>query len=144
LQRPVPAQHLEAALPGLLDQLADGGFVEYVGGKARALLDDRALLQVLPLLADGVVQEQVGPPGAEDPATIVLRQRHGLVRARQVSTAEAALVGACDGTLSVEAIVRALAEILDDDVAELRDDRCRCCASWWSRATCDCEAPGAT
>jgi len=86
------------------------------------VLDDRALLQTLPLLADGVVQEQVGAPGAEDPATIVLRQRHGLMRARQVSTEEAALVGACDGTLSVEAIVRALAEILDDEVAELRDD----------------------
>jgi len=41
LQKPVPAQHLEAALPGLLDPLAEGGFIEHVGGRTRALADIR-------------------------------------------------------------------------------------------------------
>ena len=40
-------------------------------------------------------------PGAEDPETIVLRQRRGLCRARQVDTVEAALAGASDGELTV-------------------------------------------
>jgi hypothetical protein len=67
-----------------------------------------------------VLQETVGPPGAEDPETIVLRQQRGLRRARAVDTVEAALVGACDGDLSLGQILDALATLLDRDAAELR------------------------
>jgi Methyltransferase small domain len=67
-----------------------------------------------------LVQETLGAPGAEDPETIVLRRRRGLRRARQVDTVEAALVGACDGDLSVGQILDALAQILERDPAELR------------------------
>jgi hypothetical protein len=42
----------------------------------------------------------------------VLRQQVGLRRARQVDTAEAALVGACDGDLTVAQILAALDQIL--------------------------------
>jgi hypothetical protein len=59
-----------------------------------------------------VVQETLGAPGAEDPGQIVLRQRLGLRRARPVGTAEAALVGACDGDLTVAQILAALDQIL--------------------------------
>jgi hypothetical protein len=67
-----------------------------------------------------VHQETDGRPGAEHPETIVLRQQRGLRRARRADTVEAALVGACDGDLPVGAILAALAELLELDVAEVR------------------------
>ena len=65
-------------------------------------------------------QETVGAPGAEDPETIVLRQQTGLRRARRVDTVEAALVGACDGELTVGQILDAVAHLLERDPGELR------------------------
>ena len=67
-----------------------------------------------------VRQETVGPPGAEDPETIVLRQQRGFRRARQADTVVAALVGACDGELSVGQILDAVAQLTDQDAASLR------------------------
>lgn len=69
---------------------------------------------------EDVVQESHGPPGAEDPSVIVLRQQRGFRRARSVDTVEAALVGACDGELSVAAILDAVAELLGLDPARNR------------------------
>ncbi|HZC27325.1 MAG TPA: transferase, partial [Actinopolymorphaceae bacterium] len=54
------------------------------------------------------------------PEHIVLRQRSGMRRAILVDTAEAGLVGACDGTLTVGAIVSALATLLEEDENGLR------------------------
>ena len=68
-----------------------------------------------------VRQETVGAVGAADPETLVLRQQRGLRRARQADTVEAALVGACDGELSVGQILDALAQLLDLDPAETRE-----------------------
>ena len=65
-------------------------------------------------------QETYGAAGAEDPQEIVLRQQRGLRRARQVDTVEAALVGACEGDLTVAQVLGALAQLLDRDEAELR------------------------
>ncbi|WP_299056820.1 methyltransferase [uncultured Nocardioides sp.] len=62
-----------------------------------------------------VQQESVGEPGAEDPATIVLRRTSGLRRARQVDTATAAIVGACDGDLTLGRIVAAVAQLTGQD-----------------------------
>jgi hypothetical protein len=70
---------------------------------------------------EDVRQETVGEPGAEDPEVIVLRQQRGMRRARQVDTAEAALVGASDGELTGGQIVAALATLLQRPVEELRD-----------------------
>ena len=83
-------------------------------------LDDRALLAVRPRLRADVGQETHGSPGAEDPAEIVLRQQTGLRRARQVDTATAALVGACDGDLDVGQILDALSQLLDLPPARTR------------------------
>jgi hypothetical protein len=69
-----------------------------------------------------VRQETVGAPGAQDPETILLRQQRGLRRARQVDTVAAALVGACDGDLTVGQILDAVAHLLERDAGKLRDD----------------------
>ncbi len=69
---------------------------------------------------EDVQQETFGVPGAEDPTTVVLRQQRGLMRARRADTVEAALVGACDGDLTVGQILDAIAQLLDRDPAELR------------------------
>ncbi len=68
-----------------------------------------------------VRQETVGPVGAEDPATILLRQQRGLRRARQVDTVVAAAVGACDGELPVGAILDAVAQLLELDRTATRE-----------------------
>lgn len=74
--------------------------------------EDRALLAERLVVAPDVVQEATGEPGAEDPAHLVLRQGAGLRRAEQVDTATAALVGACDGTLPLGALIAAVAEVV--------------------------------
>ena len=66
-----------------------------------------------------VIQETAGPPGAEDPETIVVRQQRGLRRARAVDTAEAALVGASDGDLTIGQLLDAVAVLLERDPGEL-------------------------
>ncbi|MDN3355956.1 methyltransferase [Actinomadura sp. DC4] len=71
--------------------------------------------------AEGVVQEQTGPPGAEDPERIVLRQTYGLRRAAQVGTVAAALAGACDGDLPLGPLLAAIAELTGTDPGDVRD-----------------------
>ncbi|MGW6278918.1 DUF7059 domain-containing protein [Kribbella sp. NPDC055071] len=73
-------------------------------------------------LADDVVQETSGQPGAEDPATIVLRRQRGMRRAEQADTVLAGFVGACDGDLSVGQILAALADLLDRSVEDVHRD----------------------
>ena len=89
-------------------------------GDAIRAADDVDLTSRL-VLASDVQQETFGAPGAEDPTAVVLRQQRGLRRARQADTVEAALVGACDGDLTLGQILDALAQLLDRDAAETRD-----------------------
>jgi methylase of polypeptide subunit release factors len=77
--------------------------------------DDDQLLAATLRVAPDVVQEQVGQPGAEDPEHVVLRRLGGLRPAARVDTATAALVGASDGTLTLAALVAAVASVLGDD-----------------------------
>ena len=86
------------------------------GAAARRAVDAATTL----VLRADVCQETLGPVGAEDPATILLRQQRGLRRARQVDTVVAAVVGACDGDLPVGAILDAVAQLLDLDPAATR------------------------
>lgn len=67
-----------------------------------------------------LVQESIGAVGADDPATIVLRQQRGFRRAHQADTVVAALVGACDGELTVGQILDAIVSLLDLDVDATR------------------------
>jgi methylase of polypeptide subunit release factors len=71
--------------------------------------------------AEGIVQEQIGTPGAEDPERIVLRQTHGLRRAAQVGTVEAALAGACDGDLPLGPLLEAIAQLTGADPGGVRE-----------------------
>lgn len=84
-----------------------------------SLLGEDELLELKPRLAD-VVQETTGAPGAEDPEYIVFRQRTGLLRGMKMSTVTAAILGACDGELSVGVIIDAVAQILELDPADIR------------------------
>jgi len=84
------------------------------------LEDDDALLAATLVVRPDVQQETLGAPGAADPHTVVLRQQLGLRRARKADIVEAALVGACDGELTVGQILDALAQLLDADQAETR------------------------
>ncbi|HEX5561216.1 MAG TPA: methyltransferase [Nocardioidaceae bacterium] len=88
-----------------------------------AALDDEALLGTRLVARVDVRQESTGEPGAADPETIVLRQQRGMRRARAVDTVEAGLVGACDGELSVGAILDALASLLDRSAGTLRREK---------------------
>lgn len=86
------------------------------------VLDDLApgdLPRLTLIRATDVVEERIGPPGDVDPASIVLRRQRGMRRARQVTTAVAALVGACDGDLSVGQITHALSTLLDVPVTAM-------------------------
>lgn len=83
--------------------------------------DDAALLDRHFRLADGVVQEQVGAPGAEDPEHVVLRQQRGLRRATAVDTVGAGFAGVCEGSLPAGRILDAIAQLLNEDPVVLRD-----------------------
>jgi methylase of polypeptide subunit release factors len=83
--------------------------------------DDAALLDTCFRLVDEVVQEQVGPPGAEDPEHVVLRAGRGMRRATAVDTVGAGFAGVCDGTLQAGRILDAIAQLLGEDPVVLRD-----------------------
>jgi len=80
-----------------------------------ARLSDAEVLATRWKLAPDVSQETVGRPGAEDPEAIVLRQQRGFRRAVRVDTALAGVLGACDGDLTLQQIVVAVAGILEVD-----------------------------
>ena len=84
------------------------------------LAEDADLLAARLISRSDVQQETTGAPGAEHPHTVVLRQQRGLRRARQADTVEAALVGACDGELTIGGILDALARLLEADPGALR------------------------
>ena len=81
-------------------------------------LDVRVDRQSRLVVRPDVQQETVGAPGAPDPEMIVLRQLRGLRRARKADTVESALVGACDGDLTVGQIIEAVAQLLDLDAEQ--------------------------
>ncbi|MEU1890696.1 DUF7059 domain-containing protein [Streptomyces pristinaespiralis] len=83
--------------------------------------DDAALLADHFVLAEEIMQEQVGMPGAEDPEHVVLRQNRGMRRATKVDTVGAGFAGACDGSLSAGQILDAIAQLLGEDPVLLRD-----------------------
>ena len=70
-------------------------------------------------LAPDVTEERHYWPGADDPTVMLLRQGSGFARSIPVGTALAAVVGACDGDLSIGAICGAVAQLLEVDESAL-------------------------
>jgi hypothetical protein len=81
--------------------------------------DDAALLQASLSVAPDVTEHRHYWPGEEHPTVMLLRQGSGFARTISAGTALAAVVGACDGTLSLGTICTAVAELLDVDAAAL-------------------------
>jgi SAM-dependent methyltransferase len=84
-----------------------------------ARLDDSSLARTILEVAGDVTQESHYWPGDEDPSAITLHQGGGFARSVAAGTVLAAVVGACDGELSVAAIGGAIAQILEVDEDEL-------------------------
>ena len=85
----------------------------------QASLDDAGLARMMLVVAPDVTEERHYWPGDEHPAVMNLRQGSGFGRTYPLGTALAAVVGACDGELSVGAICAAVSELLDVDEREL-------------------------
>jgi hypothetical protein len=83
-------------------------------------LDDDALYRSTLTVASDVTEERHFWPGQEDPTLLTLHQGGGFGRSVPLDTAQAALIGACDGELPVGAIIDAIAQLLDADEALLR------------------------
>lgn len=82
--------------------------------------DDAQLAASHLSVAPDVTEERHYWPGQDDPTLMTLHQGGGFGRTVQLDTALAALIGACDGDLSVGSIISALAQLLDADETDLR------------------------
>lgn len=87
-----------------------------------AVHDDAALAVSHLRVAGDVTEERHYWPGNDDPTVMTLVQGGGLGRRVDADTALAAFVGACDGDLSVAAIVAAIAQITGVDERALTAD----------------------
>ncbi len=105
--------------------------LEHVGSHLSAAFDDAAWLAELSdpslaaehlLVAPDVTEARHQLPGAAGPTVIELRQGGALGRTVSVDTALAALVGACDGELSVGVLIGAIAGLLEVDEQILAAD----------------------
>ncbi len=95
--------------------------------------DDDHLAAATFTVAADVTEARHFVPGNEDPSVLELRQGRGFARSLAVDPALAALVGACDGDLSVGALSDAIAHLLEVDAEALRRDilpRVRDLAVW--------------
>ncbi|WOF23054.1 methyltransferase [Microbacterium betulae] len=83
-------------------------------------LDEAGLLAAHLKAAPDVTEARHHLPGAADPSVIELRQGGGFGRSAPADPALAALVGACDGELSIGQIVGAIAQLMEVDERTLR------------------------
>ena len=82
-------------------------------------MDDDEVLATRWRLADDVVEETTGRPGAADPEHVVFREQRGFRRAVALDTATAGVLGACDGELTLAQIVGSVAHLLGVDTEAL-------------------------
>lgn len=106
--------------PHAVEQPVGEAFALQQDGVAAARCSDDVLLATRWRLADDIVQETIGAPGAEDPSHVVLRSQRGFRRAVEVDTALGGVLGACDGDLALATIVDAVAGLLDVSAPHLR------------------------
>ncbi|GAB3622417.1 class I SAM-dependent methyltransferase [Mariniluteicoccus endophyticus] len=108
--------------PHAVEQPVGDAFREQQEGVAAARCSDDVLWATPWALADDIVQETIGAPGAEDPSHIVLRSQRGFRRAVEVDTGLGGVLGACDGDLPLGVIVDVVAGLLEVDAASLRTE----------------------
>ena len=84
--------------------------------------DDAGLAASVLLVSPDVTEARHYLPGSDDPSVIELRQGGGFARTIAVDPALAGTVGACDGDLTVGAIVAAVAQLLEANADALRAD----------------------
>lgn len=100
-------EHISAvlALHDALEALGDDGLFD-------------AVLEVAP----DVTEERHYWPGEEHPTVMQLKQGAGFARTMSVGTVLAAVVGACDGSMTLGVICDAVADLLEIDGGELREE----------------------
>ncbi|WP_432558715.1 DUF7059 domain-containing protein [Granulicoccus sp. GXG6511] len=108
--------------PHAVEQPVGPAFAAHRQAVEYARRSDAEVLATNWRLADDIVQETIGEPGAPDPRHIVLRSQRGFRRAVEVDTALGGVLGACDGDLPLGAIVSAVAGLLDVDAEALVTD----------------------
>ncbi len=82
-------------------------------------LSDDQLLAGRWSLADHVIEEAQGKPGAADPQHIIFRSQRGFRRAIEVDTALAGILGACDGELTLDQLIASVAQLIEVDATKL-------------------------
>lgn len=85
-----------------------------------AAMDDDAVAELHPVVADDVTEERHLRPGQAEPSVILIRQGAGFARTVRADTALAALIGVADGELSVAQIAVAVAALTGADAQALR------------------------
>ena len=110
-----------------LDGPVAGGLGEHIDATMTAhdwqtALDDADLARTKLTVAPDVTEERHYWPGDEHPVVMNLRQGGGFARVYPLGTALAAVVGACDGELSVGAICAAVSELLEVDERAVLDE----------------------
>jgi methylase of polypeptide subunit release factors len=108
-------ERLGGAAPRGLGAHLDATLVAY---DWQTSLDDESFARTMLTVAPDVTEERHYWPGDEHPAVMNLVQGTGFARSFPLDTALAAVVGACDGDLSIAAICGALAELLEGESAE--------------------------
>ena len=81
--------------------------------------DDESLRSSAVTIASDVTEERHYWPGEEHPTVMLLRQGSGFARSVQMGTALSAVVGACDGELTIGQISDAVADLMQVDSDEL-------------------------
>lgn len=83
---------------------------------------DNAALEARVFTQHGALEQRVYMPGAPDPFQIALTQTAGFQRSLPVNSNLAALIGACDGELTLGELIGGLASILEEEPAAISAD----------------------
>ncbi|MDO4889031.1 MAG: methyltransferase [Actinomycetaceae bacterium] len=96
-------------------------FAEVVWSNRGLMMCSDAELERKRLVAHGI-EHRLYAPGQKEPFMLKIAQSEGFAAEVEVTSAVAAVVGACDGELSVGILMESAAKLLDTDVAEVRKE----------------------
>ena len=96
-------------------------FAELVWANRELMMCSDAELARKHLVARGI-EHRLHTPGKDSPFMLKLAQTGGFASELQVTSAVAAVVGACDGELSVGILIDTVADLLEQDPSSVRDE----------------------